>query len=135
MTALGIPINPIVPEKPLVYIAECAVNAPYSGSINADNWLDFVLEDKRVHKINYFKKKGHKVIGPEDGLPDWVVEILVISETSQREACDLIREIVTKKAPVPITPKNPAKKRSFFFPDEVHPFVDSTKLLEDSMTT
>lgn len=122
MSALRIPIRPALPDKPLEYMAECAVNAPYSGTMNADGWLDFALDDERVHKINYFKKKGEKVVGPEDGMPDWVVEILVISKTSQREACELIREIVTKKAPVPIAPKRANAERPFYFPEHKHPF-------------
>ncbi len=125
MAALRIPIRPVIPETPIQYMAECAVNAPYSGVVNEDDWLDFVLDDKRVYKINYFKKKGEKVIGPEDGMPDWVVEILVISKKSQREACDLIREIVTKKAPVPITPSRTGTERGFFFPAHVHPFSEN----------
>ncbi len=126
MTALRIPIRPALPEKPLEYMAECVVNSPYSGVINADGWLDFVLEDKRVHKVNYLKKKGEKVLGPEDGMPDWLVEILVISKTSQEEACDLIRDIVTQRAPVPITPKREdTERRPFFFPEHKHPFARS----------
>lgn len=125
MCALRIPIRPFIPEKPLEYMAECAVNAPYSGVINQDNWLDHVLEDKRVHKINYFKKKGAKVTGPEDGMPDWIVEIIVISKKSQEEACNLIREIISDRAKVPITPKRPGTEKPYFFPSHVHPFGQS----------
>eukprot|EP00171_Calliarthron_tuberculosum_P017792 IDg17792t1 len=113
MCALRIPIRPLIPEKPLEYMAECAVNAPYSGTVNAEKWLDFVLEDKRVHKINYFKQKGDRVHGPEDGMPDWIVEIIVVSKTSQQEACDILCEIVTEKAMVPITPKRPGSEKPY----------------------
>lgn len=122
MCALRIPIRPFIPKKPLGYMAECAVNAPYSGTINAEKWLDYVLDDKRVHKINYFKEKGAKVIGPEDGMPDWIVEIIVISKTSQKEACNLLRTIVTEKAIVPITPKHSGAEKPYFFPAHMHPF-------------
>lgn len=121
MTALRIPVRPLIPEKPLEYMAECAVNAPYSGIIHSEGWLDYVLKDKRVHKINYFKKKGEKVSGPEDSMPDWVVEILVISKKSQEEACGLIREIVHAATP-PITPNAGSTEKPFFFPDHMHPF-------------
>lgn len=123
MSALRIPIRPVVPEKPLKFIAECALNAPYSGTVSEDNWLDFILEDHRVHKVNYFKKKGDTVTGPEDGLPDWISEILVVSEDSQDEACQLIKKIATEKAPVPITAKVEGSERNYFFPDSHHPFA------------
>lgn len=122
MAALRIPIRPVIPAQPLRFMAESAVNAPFSGVINAENWLDFVLEDKRVHKITYFKKKGDRVVGPEDGVPDWIVEIIVISDVSQEEAIGVIRDIVKNKAPVAIDPKVPGVKKPYFFPDHMHPF-------------
>ena len=118
----------MIPPKPIEYIAQCAVNAPISGTINGEKWLDSVLEDQRVHKIHYFKDKGEEVLGPEDGTPDWIVEIIAISKKSQQEACGVIRDIVRKKAIVPITPRRPGTEKPYFFPDNMHPFV----LVEES---
>lgn len=123
MAALGIPIRPVVPAQPLRFIAECAVNAPFSGVINADDWLEFTKEDSRVYKIKYFKKKGDAVVGPEEGVPDWIVEVLAVSQSSQQEAVDVVRRIVTEKAPVPITAKVRGSEMPYYFPSNAHPFV------------
>lgn len=120
LVACGIPIQPIVPEYPLEFIAECAINAPYSGTLNTDKWLDFA--DDITHKINYFKFEGEQIQGPEDGIPDWIAEVLVTSKNSMEEACDIVKRIV-QSAPVPITPKNGSEVKPFFFPTDKHPFV------------
>ncbi|CDF36998.1 unnamed protein product [Chondrus crispus] len=120
MAMLKIPIRPLF-EKPLKYFAESAINAPYSGTINTDNWLDFALENPLVHKISYFKHKGDVVVGPKDSVPDWMAEIIVVSEENQEEAIKLIRSVM-KKAEVPITAKEFETERAFFFPDYAHPF-------------
>lgn len=121
MAALKIPIRPIIPRKPIQYMAESAINAPYSGTLNSDTWLDFVRRNKLVHKIGYFKHKGDNVVGPEDGMPDWIGEIIVVSDTSQEEVVQLIRSIMLQ-IKVPITAKVPGTERQFFFPDHAHPF-------------
>lgn len=123
MCALRIPIRPNIPEKPLAFMAESAINAPYSGIINDDHWLDFALEHPLVHKINYFKQKGDQVVGPEDGVPDWICEIITLSYDNQKEAVNIIRSIIEEQAKVPITPKSDGKTRGFFFPSHAHPFL------------
>lgn len=121
MSALKIPIRPVIPEKPVRYMAECAINAPYSGTMNSENWLDFALENPLVHKVNYFKHEGDRVIGHKDGVPDWMAEIIVVSNTSQKESVELLRSLV-KSSKVPITAKEPGTERPFYFPDHAHPF-------------
>lgn len=122
MSALKIPIRPIIPEKPLQYMAECAINAPYSGILESDTWLDFVKENPLVRKVSYFMHKGDKVIGPEDGMPDWLGEIVVVSDNSQQEALDLLKSIMEETLRVPIKPKREGAERRFFFPSHRHPF-------------
>lgn len=121
MSALKIPIRPVVLEKPLQYMAECAINAPYTGTINSENWLDFALKNPLVHKVNYYKHKGDKVSGPKDGVPDWMAEIIVLSNSSQKESVQLIRSLI-KSSKVPITAKEPGTEQTFIFPDHAHPF-------------
>lgn len=122
MSALKIPIRPLISDTPLQFMAESALNAPFSGVINTDNWLDFALEDPRVYKVNYMMKKGDKVVGPEDGIPDWIAEIVVINKVSQEEGVGLIRSLVESRATVPITAKVPGSERGFFFPSHAFPF-------------
>ncbi|PXF45370.1 Carnosine synthase 1 [Gracilariopsis chorda] len=121
MAALKIPIRPYLPREPLKFMAESAINAPYTGTLNDDDWLGFARESKLVHKINYLRAKGDAVVGPEDGLPDWIGEIIVVSEQSTEEAVQEIRRII-EKVRVPISPAVPGSERPFFFPSSSHPF-------------
>lgn len=124
MAALKIPIFPPVPEKPLQYMAEVALNAPYSGTITSDEWLDFVKERDYVRSVTYMKKQGDVVKGPEHGMPDFIGEIIVVSPNSQEEATNVIRTIVEQQLAVPITPtaKSKQQKNRFDFPSHAHPF-------------
>eukprot|EP00184_Porphyridium_aerugineum_P008601 CAMPEP_0184692272 /NCGR_PEP_ID=MMETSP0313-20130426/823_1 /TAXON_ID=2792 /ORGANISM="Porphyridium aerugineum, Strain SAG 1380-2" /LENGTH=545 /DNA_ID=CAMNT_0027150097 /DNA_START=149 /DNA_END=1786 /DNA_ORIENTATION=- len=121
MSVLKIPIKPALPEKPLAFFAETAINAPYSGVLNSDTWLDEFKKDPRVRYIHYFKPKGSKVIGPEDGVPDWIGEIRVVSKVSVDDGCYLIRDFM-KQLKVPIDPAVEGVTRDWFFPDHMHPF-------------
>ncbi|CAN8066135.1 unnamed protein product [Agarophyton chilense] len=121
MTALKIPIRPAIPKEPLKFMAESAINAPYSGVLNENDWLAFARKSKLVLKTSYLKHKGDKVCGPEDGLPDWIAEIIVVSEISTEEAVMEIRRIV-EKCKVPITASVAGTERRFFFPGHSHPF-------------
>ena len=123
MSALKIPIRPVIPIKPLRYMAESAINTPYSGTVNSDTWLDFVKDNPLVLRINYMKKKGDKVTGPEDGVPDWLGEIVVVSDVSQEEGMKLIKQVIMEKAIVPVTAKRAGSERKFFFPHHAHPYV------------
>lgn len=122
MAALRIPIRPMLPEKPLRFMAESAINAPYSGVLNSDEWLKFAEENPMVYKVSYFMHKGEKVVGPEDGVPDWIGEIVVICDTSAKDAIRHIQEMVMSQAQVPITASKPGSERGFFFPDHAFPF-------------
>lgn len=120
MSMLKIPIRPLI-DKPKQFMAESAINAPYTGTLNDDDWLAPALENPLVHRVHYFKQKGATVIGPQDGVPDWIAEIVVISDTSQNESLACLRKII-KSLKVPITAKEPGTERAFFFPDHAYPF-------------
>uniref|UniRef100_A0A7S0ZJC2 ATP-grasp domain-containing protein n=1 Tax=Timspurckia oligopyrenoides TaxID=708627 RepID=A0A7S0ZJC2_9RHOD len=127
MAVLKIPIRPVIPEKPLAYFAETAINAPYSGVVTSETWLDGLLKDSRVKIVHYMAKKGSKVIGPEDGVPSWIGEIRVVDKESGDAACELIRGYMRDIADVPIAAAVPGTERGWYFPDSMHPFV---KVLE-----
>jgi biotin carboxylase len=122
MAALGIPIRPFIAQKPLKFCAETCINCPYSGTMTEDGWLDFAKDDPEVVKIYYYKKKGDKVTGPEESVPDWLAEIVVVSTVSQEHAIDVVRRIVEKKAQIPIQPKESSTKRLVYFPSDKFPF-------------
>lgn len=129
MCALQIPIRPIIPEQPLQFMAEAAINAPYSGTVNTDGWLDFAKDNPLVYKINYFKHEGDKVKGPEEGIPDWMAEIIVVGNTSTAHSIETIRNII-ETAVVPITSKNQGKEALFWLPVNSHPFTAARKAIE-----
>eukprot|EP00871_Galdieria_phlegrea_P003506 jgi/Galph1/4156/GphlegSOOS_G2841.1 len=122
MASLGIPICPVIPEKPLAYLAEAAVNAPCSGLINSDDWLEVLASDPRTKALRYLKRKGEYVRGPEDGMPDWIAEIIAVSYVSMEDALEYMQTAFFHKLKVPITPTNNHFKCVFFFPKDRHPF-------------
>lgn len=132
MCALKIPIRPLVPEKPLQFMAEAAINAPYTGTVNANGWLDFAKDNPWIHKINYFRYEGNKVTGPEDGIPDWMAEIIVVGDTSIAHSVETIRNIIETTV-VPITAKNPGKETPFWLPMNSHPFTSARKAIEQQL--
>lgn len=123
MASLGIPIRPCVPSKPLAYLAEAAVNAPYSGVIDSDDWLQVLSDDPRTKVLRYFKKKGDVVRGPEDGMPDWIAEIICVSYVSGKDALEYMRTALCEKLRVPIQPSQEKERKNFFFPKDSHPFT------------
>jgi len=127
MTALKIPIRPMVARRPMAFFAETAINAPFSGTISSGTWLDEVLSLPNVHKVNYFKQEGDLVQGPEDGVPDWLAEVIVISTESTADAVKSIRAVV-RDLDVPVQAKRPGTERGWFFPDHAYPFADVVDL-------
>lgn len=123
MTALRIPIAPVVPEKPLKFMAETCLNAPFSGVVENETWLDHAKKYPEVTRLEYKKKKGESVTGADEDMPDWLAEIIVVSSVSQEHALGIIRTIVEKAGEPPITPKNPENKQPMYFPTEAFPFV------------
>lgn len=122
LCALGIPIRPVIPEVPSRYLAESLINAPYTGTISHHDWLGFTRSDPHLFSISYKKKKGDRVLGPENGPPDYLARLVVTSSKSGYEACKIAEHMVSSKATVPIVPDRETTKCSFFFPATRHPF-------------
>ncbi|GJQ10043.1 hypothetical protein GpartN1_g1834.t1 [Galdieria partita] len=123
MASLGIPIRPMIPREPLAYLAEAAVNAPYSGVMESDDWLQVLSDDPRTRVLRYLKKKGDMVRGPEDGMPDWIAEIICVSFVSGKDALEYMQTALCEKLRVPIIPLQGKEKKKFFFPKHSHPFT------------
>ncbi|CAN8068264.1 unnamed protein product [Agarophyton chilense] len=121
MTALGIIIKPVIPREPQKFMAECAINAPYSGTMCEDLWLQFAQDHSLVWKIDYLKKKGEEVVGPEDGLPDMIAEIIMVSLGGVDECLEEMKNIL-KNVHVPIRAAVKSKQLPLFLPFGAHPF-------------
>jgi carnosine synthase len=90
--ALGIPSRPPVPEKPLTSIAFYLVPAMVSGKVEQLPCLDDVQRDRDVVKFKPLVKQGEEIIGYPDGMPAWMLDILVSKPTS-REAVDYAMKV------------------------------------------
>jgi biotin carboxylase len=123
MSALRIPIAPVVPARPLKFMAETCINCPYSGTMTSDTWLDHGRSHPGVLKIEYMKKRGAKVVGADRDVPAWLAEVIVVSDVSQEHAIDVVRQIVEQAGDPPIEPDDGCKRRPFYFPSDKFPFV------------
>lgn len=63
------------------------------------------------------------MVGADENVPDWLAEIIVVSDESQEIAINSIRKIVEEAKEPPIDPKEGAKKRPVYFPSDKFPFV------------
>eukprot|EP00184_Porphyridium_aerugineum_P001268 CAMPEP_0184696922 /NCGR_PEP_ID=MMETSP0313-20130426/4076_1 /TAXON_ID=2792 /ORGANISM="Porphyridium aerugineum, Strain SAG 1380-2" /LENGTH=540 /DNA_ID=CAMNT_0027155657 /DNA_START=111 /DNA_END=1733 /DNA_ORIENTATION=- len=126
MAVLKIPIHPFVPETAVGFFADVCINTPYTGVLNSDTWMDELKKHPHVTMVHYFKPKGSKVIGPEDGVPDWIGEVRVTSKESMEDALNMIRAFMDVLK-VPIDAAVPGTERGWFFPEAFHPF---TRVLE-----
>mmetsp|Transcript_4414 Transcript_4414/g.13382 ORF Transcript_4414/g.13382 Transcript_4414/m.13382 type:complete len:558 (-) Transcript_4414:1446-3119(-) len=125
MSALKIPLGPPTAKEPLSAFAQFAINAPYTGTVDSDTWLDHVREDPRCMEVNYYASKGKRVKGPEEQVPTFLAELRFIShKDNAAELLDSIQQQITKIRP-PLTsddPKNEAADK-LYFPDFAFPFV------------
>jgi len=126
MAMLNIPINPIVPEKPLKMQMSLGLLCPYDGKVASDTWLEGIREDKRVIFISYEKSVGETVSGPKANLPDWLGEVRALFQTKEEMVEFLESKIMTLQVPVEPKDKEDARDAKFFLPTEHFPFAPST---------
>jgi len=89
--SVGIPSRPHIPsrEPPGGAVAYCDINAEKSGILQN---LDFLKSLKEQHGIIWarpYVKAGTHVVGPQDGLPTWLAEI-VVQRPSAKQALDFL---------------------------------------------
>lgn len=87
--AVGIPSRPCVASVPRECIANSDVNALKSGKLADLSFLEPVQSRAGVVSFTPHVKVGDYVVGPDDGLPTWLVEIIVAQQTAQ-EALDFL---------------------------------------------
>jgi len=87
--ALGIPAGPDVPKKPLVSAAYCYVNAQKSGVVSNTGALEALRKRSGVVWARPLVKPGTQAVGPKEGLPTWLCDLLVKGSTP-KEALDFL---------------------------------------------
>jgi len=101
--ALGIPAGPVVPRKPLKCCAYCYMNAAKSGTVCDVAALEALPRRQGVVWAKPLVKVGAEVVGPQDGLPTWLCDLLVTASTAQ-EALDYLLSLEAEE-PVKVESK------------------------------
>ena len=109
LSALGIPINPPRPEKPLMCTSHYSLNAPVSGVLQNVQFCDHLKDNPHVAWVHYISKAGDEVKGLDKGLPDWVAEFRV-NAASVDESARIVNELV-ETIEYPIMPKEVEEKK------------------------
>src|SRR5260221_853700 len=81
LTCLGVPIRPQKATEPVTYLTTYDFTAPFSGMVTCDYFLDHLSDDARVVMIEKHVTLGQYVVGPEDGVPDYLGEVIVCGES------------------------------------------------------
>ncbi|CAJ1446854.1 unnamed protein product [Effrenium voratum] len=87
--SVGIPARPSATKLPLECIANADVNVLCSGRLVDLNFMKPLLNREGVISTDCHVKVGEEVVGPKDGLPTWLVEV-VVSKPTPREALDFL---------------------------------------------
>eukprot|EP00928_Gymnodinium_smaydae_P042643 TRINITY_DN28687_c0_g2_i1.p1 TRINITY_DN28687_c0_g2~~TRINITY_DN28687_c0_g2_i1.p1 ORF type:complete len:696 (+),score=144.16 TRINITY_DN28687_c0_g2_i1:83-2089(+) len=87
--AVGIPSKPAVSKQPVECIANSDINAMRSGTLLDLGFLEPLRDREGVLSFSPHVVPGERVVGPQDGLPTWLVEVVVAKETA-REALDFL---------------------------------------------
>jgi len=81
--ALGIPARPVVSKVPKQGVAYCYVNAKKSGIMGSTQCITDLASKDGVIWAKPLVRAGDKVVGPADGLPTWVCDLIVTRPTAQ----------------------------------------------------
>jgi len=90
--ALGIPARPSVSKVPLKPVAYCYLNAKKSGTVDSIQCIQDLASKDGVVWAKPLVRAGDKVVGPADGLPTWLCDVLVTKSTA-KEALNFLFEI------------------------------------------
>lgn len=103
LAAVGIPSRPDVPEQPLQSIAYSDVCASVSGTLSDMSFLEVLQDREDIVSYSPHVKPGSEIVCVADGMPTWLVEI-VVSKATPREALDLMMHLEAEvKAKVVLT--------------------------------
>jgi len=87
--AVGIPARPAACKEPNECIANADVNTLRSGRILDLSFLEPLQAREGVVSFSNHVRVGEAIVGPQDGLPTWLVEI-VVSKSTPKEALDFL---------------------------------------------
>jgi len=87
--AVGIPARPVASRQPSECIANADVNTLKSGRLLDLSFLEPLQGRAGVISFSNHVRIGEEVVGPADGLPTWLVEI-VVTKATPREALDFL---------------------------------------------
>eukprot|EP00931_Biecheleriopsis_adriatica_P003088 TRINITY_DN10437_c0_g3_i1.p1 TRINITY_DN10437_c0_g3~~TRINITY_DN10437_c0_g3_i1.p1 ORF type:complete len:691 (+),score=136.76 TRINITY_DN10437_c0_g3_i1:166-2073(+) len=87
--AAGVPARPAASREPFECIANADVNTLRSGRLVDLSFLEPLKGREGVISFNNHVREGEEVVGPAEGLPTWLVEI-VVSKPTPREALDFL---------------------------------------------
>eukprot|EP00931_Biecheleriopsis_adriatica_P003090 TRINITY_DN10437_c0_g4_i1.p1 TRINITY_DN10437_c0_g4~~TRINITY_DN10437_c0_g4_i1.p1 ORF type:complete len:628 (+),score=102.92 TRINITY_DN10437_c0_g4_i1:255-1886(+) len=99
-SAAGIPSRPHIPSKepPGGAVAYCDINAERSGTLQNLDFLSALRSRQGVVWARPYVKEGSRVVGPQDGLPTWIAEIVVQQATS-KQALDFLFKLQNEAKP------------------------------------
>eukprot|EP00929_Paragymnodinium_shiwhaense_P023020 TRINITY_DN14512_c0_g1_i1.p1 TRINITY_DN14512_c0_g1~~TRINITY_DN14512_c0_g1_i1.p1 ORF type:complete len:621 (+),score=152.46 TRINITY_DN14512_c0_g1_i1:138-2000(+) len=92
LCCVGIPSRPDVPKEPLCCIANTDVNTLTTGILANMDFLAPLKDRQDVISYSPHVQAGERIVGPADGLPTWLVEI-VVSRPTSREALDFLLKL------------------------------------------
>jgi len=92
--AVGVPSRPDAPREPKECIANSDINALRTGRLVDSSFLDPLRGREGVVSFDPHVTAGDQVVGPSDGLPTWLVEV-VVSRPTPREALDYLLALST----------------------------------------
>lgn len=92
--AAGIPCRPFIPSKdpPGGGVAYCDINAEQSGILQNLDFLASLQQKDGIIWAKPYVKAGTQVVGPQDGLPTWIAEI-VVQRRNANEALAYLQKI------------------------------------------
>lgn len=85
LSAAGIPSRPYIPSKdpPGGAVAYCDINAERSGTLQNLDFVEPLQKKDGVVWARPYVQAGTHVVGPQDGLPTWIAEIVVQKATAK----------------------------------------------------
>ena len=92
LIAIGVPSRPLIPSTPLTHIAYSFINARSSGSVASVAFIQEHAKRDNVVWVLTYVKNGEKVVGPEDGHPTWLGDV-VVQHPDGHEALRIVKEI------------------------------------------
>jgi len=92
--AAGIPGRPFIPSKepPGGGVAYCDINAEVSGTLQNLEFLEKLQQQEGIVWARPYVKPGTHVVGPADGLPTWIAEI-VVQRRSAADALEYLQQL------------------------------------------